>query len=352
MSGDGVRTVIADDHELARAGIRNALADYPAITLVAEVSTGTELFEALREYHPCFLILDVSMPGFVPLKDTLSIRAEYPALRILVVSAYDDDVYVQGLIAAGVDGYHLKDQPLRDLRLAVERVLRGERWISGSLIPKLMSHERNMGPLELSTRQIDIARCLANGLSNKEIADELTLSIKTVENHLTRLYRQINVTSRLEASNHIHAHPELLAQPGRLTAHERVDLRLPAANQASVVVVDDNRRYRKQLCIIIGKLFANVMIYEAESWSELRTILHQIEPRVAFIDVVLGDEDGISCAARTKQMSPSTRVVLISAYPDREFHRRGVESGAAAFIDKKDLDSATIRQMIEDTLSV
>lgn len=351
MSVDSVRMVIADDHETARAGIRYAFVEKSGIDIVAEVSDGLELFQALETMLPDFLIMDVAMPNFEPLTAIRRIRAQYPDLLILVVSAYDDNIYVQGLLSAGVNGYHLKDQPLSDLSLAVGRILQGEHWISSPLIKKLLNAERSPGTIELSPRQIDIAYCLANGLSNKEIADQLTLSVKTIENHLTRLYRQINVSSRLEAASYIHDHPEILAQPGRAAAQESFDLKPPATNQTSILIVDDNKRYRKQLCGMVGKIFPAVMIYEASNWAETENIVSQVSPTVVFMDVVLGDEDGISCTRRIKQQTPSTNVILVSAYPDREFHRRGVDSGATAFIDKKNLDSATIKQIIEDALT-
>ena len=350
MSTEPVRMIIADDHEITRAGIRNMLVEQINADIVAEVSNGTDLFLSLEETHPDFLVMDVSMPDFEPLSAIRLIRTQYPDLLILVVSAYDDDIYVQGLLSAGVNGYHLKDQPLSDLKLAVDRVLAGERWISSPLIRKLLNTQQALGPLELSPRQIDIAQCLAGGLSNREIAEQLTLSVKTIENHLTRLYRQLNVNSRLEAASYIHDHPEILARSGRTVAQDMADLKIPAANQTSILIVDDNKRYRKQLCGIVGRIFPDVMIYEAGNWSELERIAIQIEPAVVFLDVVLGDEDGISCTWRLKQQIPSAHVILISAYPDREFHRRGVESGAVAFIDKKNLDVATIRQIIEDIL--
>lgn len=346
-----ILTVIADDHEIARSGIRNALVDQPHLQVVAEVSNGPELMEALKSAQPDFLILDVAMPDFDPLAAIREIRTMYPTLRILVVSAYDDDIYVQGLLSAGVNGYHLKDQSLSDLKLAVHRVINGESWISSPLIHKLVNPDSRRANLELSSRQIDIARCLASGMSNKEIADHLNLSIKTIENHLTRLYHQLHVNSRLEAANLIHDHPELLAQPGWALAQEQVEFRLPALDQTSIVVVDDNRRYRKQLGGMIGRFFPDVMIYEAQNWSELLGIIQQVEPDLVFLDVVLGDEDGITCTRKLKLQAPTTKVILISAYPDREFHRRGVESGATAFIDKKNLDSATIRQIVQDALA-
>lgn len=351
MDSESIRMIIADDHETARAGIRYAFVERPDVRIVAEVSNGLELFHALETTLPDFLVLDVAMPDFDPLMAIRRIRAQYPDLLILVVSAYADDIYVQGLLSAGVDGYHLKDQPLSDLRLAADRILAGERWISSSLIRKLLNPEQKMDVLDLSSRQIDIARCLINGLSNKEIADKLTLSIKTVENHLTRLYRQLNVTSRLEAASYINDHPAILAQQGRAAAHDTAEFKLPAADQTSLLIVDDNKRYRKQLCGIVGKLFPNIMIYEASNWAETNTVVQHTIPTLVFIDVVLGNEDGIRCSWKLKQQAPATKVVLISAYPDREFHRRGVESGAIAFIDKKNLDSASIKQIIEDVLA-
>jgi len=342
--------VIADDHEITRAGIRNVLVEQINADIVAEVSNGTDLLQALNDTHPDFLVMDVAMPDFEPLTAIRFIRTRYPDLLILVVSAYDDDIYVQGLLSAGVNGYHLKDQPLSDLKLAVDRILDGGNWISSPLIRKLLNPYQAAGMLELSPRQIDIAQCLASGLSNREIADQLSLSVKTIENHLTRLYRQLNVNSRLEAANYIHDHPEILARSGRAVAQDIVELKIPAANQRSILIVDDNKRYRKQLCGMVGRIFPDIMIYEAGSWSELESIAHQIEPAIVFLDVVLGEEDGISCTWRLKQQMPSANVILISAYPDREFHRRGVESGAIAFIDKKNLDLATIKQIIEDIL--
>lgn len=342
--------IIADDHEIARAGIRNALIESLEISIVGEVSDGASLIEMLQSTPADFLIMDVSMPDFEPLTAIRLIRKRHPDLLILVVSAYDDDMYVQGLLGAGVNGYHLKDQPLSDLRLAVERILAGERWISSRLIRKLLTPETNTSKIELSARQIDIARGLASGLSNRELADELMLSVKTIENHLTRLYRQLYVNSRLEAANFIHDHPEILAQSGRSVAQEPVELVYPASNQASIILVDDNKRYRKQLAGLIGRFYPDLLIYEAGNWQELHSIIDYVIPDIAFIDVVLGDEDGIRVTWRLKQQAPTVHVILISAYPDREFHRRGVESGAVAFVDKKNLDSATIKQMLDDIL--
>ncbi len=116
----------------------------------------------------------------------------------------------------------------------------------------------------------------------------------------------------------------------------------------AVVVVDDNSRYRQQLCRLIGKISPASIIHEAENTAEALRISEKIQPNLGFIDVVLEDEDGILCASRLKNLSPLTRMVLISAYPDREFRRRALTAGAVASLDKKDLDTASVRQVIED----
>jgi DNA-binding NarL/FixJ family response regulator len=119
-----VRLLQADDHAVVRAGIRNALKGLTDVEIVGEVGDGSGLLAALVEMEPDCLLLDVTMPEFEPILTIRQIRARYPGIKILVVSAYDDDVYVQGLLSAGVDGYHLKDQPLKDLRLAVAALRR------------------------------------------------------------------------------------------------------------------------------------------------------------------------------------------------------------------------------------
>ena len=346
-----VRILLADDHAVVRAGIRNALEDSPNLLIVGEVGDGPGLHDGLAELYPDCVLIDVTMPDFEPISEIRRIRRDYPELKILVVSAYDDDVYVQGLLGAGVNGYHLKDQSLLDLRLAVERVLAGERWISSSLVDKLLQQPRVSTSVSLSPRQKDILRLLMDGLDNRAIAAELGLSVKTIENHLTRLYRQLNVNSRLEAANYVREHPDLVAQTGLPS----LNLITPSMDtkqedQFSILLVDDNKRYRSQLCRMIGKRHPAAFIYEAGDTEEAVRLAKKVSPQIMFVDVVLGDEDGIRCTRRIKAQLPAARIVLMSAYPDREFHRLGLEAGAMAFLDKKDLDASTLHQMIEDSL--
>jgi CheY-like chemotaxis protein len=121
--------------------------------------------------------------------------------------------------------------------------------------------------------------------------------------------------------------------------------------RVDILIVDDNARYRKQLQRTIGKLSPRATIYEAEGIQDALYMAQHIEFQLILIDVVLGDEDGITCARRIKAVRPQSRIILISAYPDREFHRQGLKSGAVAFLDKKDLDLSTLRQVIEDVVT-
>ena len=347
-----VKVLLADDHVVVRAGLRHALEVLPQFEIAGEVGNGHELMDAIARIDPTLLVLDVNMPDFEPISAVRQMKAERPELKILIISAHDDEAYVVGLLNAGADGYHMKDQPLADLQLATQRILNGERWISSSLVGRL-AHTRSAPQASsvpwLTRRQRDLLRLLTQGLDNRHIAQSLDLSVKTVENHLTALYRVLGVDSRLKALHYALRHPELLAVSGQ----EVLELEPRQAKntyELAVLVVDDNTRYRQQLTHLIGKIRPTSIIYEAKNISEATNLGQQVRPQLAFIDVVLEDEDGIQCARQLRDVSPSTRMVVISAYPDRGFRKQALSAGAVAFVDKKDLDTASLRQVIEDAL--
>ena len=342
--------MVADDHALVRLGIRNALKDLPEVEIVAEVSDGVALFAALVDARPDLLLIDVAMPQFDPIAAVQRIREDYPATRILVISAHDDTTYVQGVMAAGADGYYLKGETLADLRLAVERVLAGDKWLSGVLVEKVVRRTPGSADLlALTTRQRDLLQLLQLGMDNQTIARRLGLSVKTVENNLTRLYRQMGVQGRLEAVALAGQYAETPSNAGD-DIGSSVSGAAEAGSALGVMVVDDNARYRCQLRQMIRRIYPWAVVYEAEDSDEALHIARRVKPRLAFVDAILGEEDGIQCVRRVKNQSPDCRIVLISAYPDREFHRCGAEAGAVAFVDKADLRAATLREMIADLI--
>jgi DNA-binding NarL/FixJ family response regulator len=346
-----IRILLADDHAVVRTGLRKVIEEIPGMQVIAESENGPQVFSTLQIDPIDCLIIDVTMPEFEPISAIRQIHASYPTMKILIVSAYDDDIYVQGLLNVGVNGYHLKDQPLNDFKLALERVLAGERWLSTPLINKLVGKSKqSVSSEQLTDRQRELLRLLRDGKDNQSIAKEMGLSIKTVENHLTRLYRQLNVQSRLEAVNYLMQQPTLLGLSGQQAANTTSAIGLTEFHDISIMVIDDNSRYRGNLLRMIGKVCLRATIFEAENIENAVQMAGRIAPQLVFIDVVLGDEDGLRCARRIKAVSSHSRIVLISAYPDREFHRLGLESGAIAFLDKKDLDLPTLKQVIEDIM--
>jgi DNA-binding NarL/FixJ family response regulator len=342
-----VRVLLADDHAVVRSGIRNALQDLPDLEVVGEVGDGPSVVRALEELAPDLLVIDVTMPHFEPVSTIRQIHVRYPEMKILVVSAYDDDAYVQGLLGAGVNGYHLKDQSLSDLKLAAQRVLAGERWISSNLIEKLLNYSEFFAPASMLTdRQREILRLLSQGYDNQSLARATGLSVKTIENHLTRIYRQINVQSRLEAMRYVTEHPEVLGAAAPINVAD-----ILPHNGIVTLLVDDNARYRSHLRRMVGRAYPQAVIYEAGNVSEALRLVEEVMPRLALVDVILGEEDGITCARGIKALWPQSRVILITAYPDREFRRLGLAAGASALLDKKDLDAVSLRQMIDDVLA-
>jgi DNA-binding NarL/FixJ family response regulator len=348
-----IRILIADDHGLVRQGFWNVLSQYQDFQIVGEAMDGPSVFNGLSDLHPDCLLIDVTMPEFEPISAVKQIRADYPSMKILIVSAYDYDEYVKGLIAAGADGYHLKSQPLAELRLAIERVMAGEKWLSSPLVDKLVSPPATtIGESlpALTTRQCDLLELLQEGLDNQTIALRLNLSVKTVENNLTRLYRYLNIQSRLEAVNFVNHHPEALSLStipsiSRKQAEDGISV-----HPINILLADDNARYRRELRQTINLVHPRAMIYEAENTAEAVHLAERVHPKLIFIDMILGKENGIQCTKLIRKQSPQARIVLISAYPDREFHRLGMEAGVVAFVDKKDLDRSALLQILGDNL--
>lgn len=352
-----IRIFLADDHDVVRVGIRSVLEEQHDMEIVGESGDGRTLLESIARLAPDLLVVDVAMPEFAPVPTLRTIRERFPALRILVNSAHDDDVYVKGLLRLGVHGYHLKDQPLADLVLAVRRVAAGEHWLPEPIIAKLTALDDASTSISVLTmRQIELLRLLQEGMDNQGIAQRMGLSIKTVENHLTRLYRVLNVQSRLEAVNYAAQHPAVVGMPGRFAAQSVTPAAVTAQTQSpdrqpAILVVDDNPRYRQKLERSIGRLYPNAALFAASTIDEALQIVGRVATRLVLLDVILGDESGIACARRIKAISPGSRIVLLSAYPDREFHRLGLAAGALAFVDKSDLDGPALAQIIDDVMA-
>ncbi len=198
-----IRIVIADDHPLVRSGIRMVVTAESDMEVVGEANDGFQAQEVCAGFSPDVILLDVSMPG-PPLTEVIRyFKSNCSDMKILVVSAYDDDAYIRTLVDAGIAGYMLKDEAPELVVDAIRSVMGGAAWFSRSVLQTILSHRNeahSVSPLtELTDRELEVLGGIAQGWSNAHIAQELHLAEQTVRNYTSRIYEKISVTSRTEA---------------------------------------------------------------------------------------------------------------------------------------------------------
>jgi DNA-binding NarL/FixJ family response regulator len=196
--------LLADDHPLVRTGIRTALSVAPGVVLVAEATTGHEAQQLCQQYQPNVLLLDLHMPGPPPLETVRYVQTHTPLVRVLILTAYDDDVYVKDMLRVGVAGYILKDVATESIVQAIYTVAQGGTWLSQSIAEKLVQWSTGVHPprssANLSLRETEVLRLVTAGKTNQEIGGHLAISEKTVEKHLREIFVKLGVTSRVEAA--------------------------------------------------------------------------------------------------------------------------------------------------------
>jgi NarL family two-component system response regulator LiaR len=205
-----IKILIADDHAFVREGTRRILEQEPDLEVVAEAGDGEEAVRLASDLKPDVAIVDVAMPKLDGIEATRRIKALCPAVAVLVLSAYDDDQFVFGLLEAGAAGYLLKSVRGYEIVDAIRAVYAGESVLHPSVARKVLSRFASVSskaqrkkPLELLTdREMEVMRLVTKGLSNKDIADGLSLSVRTVQGHLANIFSKLRVSSRTEAVVH------------------------------------------------------------------------------------------------------------------------------------------------------
>lgn len=204
---DRIRVLIADDHTLVRDGTRRILEAEKDLEVVAEASNGEEAVALTSSLRPDVAIIDIAMPVLDGIEVTRQIKALYPATAVLILTAHDNDQFIYKLLEAGAAGYLLKSVRSQELVDAVRALHAGESVLHPAIARKVLNYfaspsgrDKKQGRSEtLTQRELDILKLVTKGLSNKEIANELSLSARTVQRHLESIFNKLQVGSRTEA---------------------------------------------------------------------------------------------------------------------------------------------------------
>jgi DNA-binding NarL/FixJ family response regulator len=205
---DALRVVIVDDHDLFRTGLRNLLEEQ-GIQVIGEAAAGVEAVRAVRELAPDVVVMDLNMPGMTGVEATRQINAIAPLTRVLVLTISDQDSDVLDAILAGACGYLLKDSSIQELMAGISAAAVGESLISPIIAAKVLQRVRSTSSVpaiaetiraELSDREIQVLKLIANGKDNAHIAAELHISPKTVKNHISNILMKLQIDNRIQAA--------------------------------------------------------------------------------------------------------------------------------------------------------
>jgi two-component system nitrate/nitrite response regulator NarL len=189
-----VRILIVDDHPMVAQGIQSVLESYQELEIVGTLNNGRAVVDQLEHLNPDVILMDLNMPEMGGLTATEMVLERRPGTRVLVLTMHDSPEYISSALAHGAMGYVLKDVPTEEIKLAIDAVMRGEKYLctgaAGSLEPKLNGDRE-----ALTGREQTVLLQLAQGKSNKDVATELEISVRTVETHRKNIKRKLGISS-------------------------------------------------------------------------------------------------------------------------------------------------------------
>src|ERR671923_704747 len=208
VTHDAVRVLIVDDHDLFRAGLRQLLEEQERVHVVGEASGGAQAVQLVSESAPDVVVMDLNMPGMTGVEATRQISTLAPLTRVVVLTISDQDSDVMNAILAGACGYLMKDSSIQDLMQGIRAAAVGESLISPHIAAKVLQRIRaasveaggSVPRTELSERETEVLRLIANGKDNAEIAQELHISPKTVKNHISNILMKLQIENRIQAA--------------------------------------------------------------------------------------------------------------------------------------------------------
>ena len=194
MSIPPTRVVIVDDHPMVAQGIQSILESFDDVEVIATLSDGQQIIDQVATLEPDVILLDLNMPGIGGLSTTEIILERRPDMRILILSMHASPEYISSALSHGAVGYVLKDVPTDEIKLAIDAVMNGERYLSTGAQERLRPAGGGISE-QLTNREQTILLQLARGLSNKEVAIELDISVRTVETHRKNIKKKLGISS-------------------------------------------------------------------------------------------------------------------------------------------------------------
>lgn len=198
--------MLVDDHAVLRDGLRNILEMEDDIKVIGEAETGEEALQKLMDLQPDLILMDINLPNRNGVEVTSIIKKQFPKIKVLILTMHNHDEFFMSAVREGADGYLLKDTPSEQVVEAVRTVAKGESVIHPSMTRKLLTlHQQKEADQEdnsLTEREKEVLLCLVEGLSNKEIAEKLFISDKTVKVHVSKIFKKLNAKSRTQVVIH------------------------------------------------------------------------------------------------------------------------------------------------------
>lgn len=200
---DKIKLLIADDHPVVREGLKTMLQSADEFEVIGQAANGEEAISLTEELKPDVVILDMRMPKIEGIEATCEIKKRVPSAEVVILSTHDQDEYIYRSLQAGAKGYVIKDSGLDELLEVVRAAARGESLLSSNIATKLVDHLSTPQPQRsLTDREQTVLNQLAKGLRNREIAQNLNITERTVKNHVTNIINKLGVTNRTEALAH------------------------------------------------------------------------------------------------------------------------------------------------------
>jgi DNA-binding NarL/FixJ family response regulator len=199
-----IKVLLIDDHAILRDGLKNIIAVEEDIAVVGELTDGSEVLETIETTRPDVILMDINLPDKNGIEMTGEVKDHFPDCKVLILTMYKHDEYFMAALKAGADGYLLKDAPAEEVIEAIHEVAGGNSILHPSMAKKLVDYHHKKNQLnqhakDLTEREKDVLICLVEGLSNKQIADRLFISDKTVKIHVSNIFKKLNVKSRSQA---------------------------------------------------------------------------------------------------------------------------------------------------------